>query len=493
MRGWQYSSVQYRRWQYSTENGSTVQYCTGRHGTVRQSTIQDDTIHYSNCIVTATYVMRTWIVSLHWHATCIEYISRKKRNNRQRAKNGNRMSQLKVAHWNIGAKLWQNKLLDIMALISDISPDILVISEANMWQGLPDHEKNIAGYTMVLPPTMSTLGHARLVMLIRDNIEVHRLDQFMEDDLAAVWVRVGRKGAKPLHIGGLYNEHRLLGQDRDGITNQDLQREQEERWTRMVSNWTRAGHGARCTAIGDYNLDYGTWDEPDQRHRIMVELTQNEVETKGHTQLINTITRTWRGQKDSVIDHVWTNAQDRVINHGNMVRAASDHNMIYVNISMTNMVQDSHNIKRRCWKNFDGVRFTNTMSQIDWSKVYQADNVNVAYSEFEDNVRRVLDIEAPMVIIQQRTMYQQWLTSMTKQEMVIRDHLREVARISQEEIDWQVYRKQRNKCTALQTKDRKSFLKMKYDRIEGKMTLLVYFPRQGHYWVGGKVAPLPVF
>ena len=104
-----------------------------------------------------------------WWNMQTRYMSRKKRNNLQRAVNGNRMTQIKVVHWNMGARLWQNKLLDIMSLLEEKKPEILIVSEANLWRGLQPFEMEIEGYDLLLPPTMEKLGHARIAMLEEKN------------------------------------------------------------------------------------------------------------------------------------------------------------------------------------------------------------------------------------------------------------------------------------------------------------------------------------
>ena len=70
------------------------------------------------------------------------------------------------------------------------------------------------------------------------------------------------------------------------------------------------------------------------------------------------------------------------------------------------------------------------MSQVDWTTLFNVTNVNVANTEFEDKFREILDYEAPMAIIQQRTWYQNWLTDKSKEEMMERDRRREVARVT---------------------------------------------------------------
>ena len=82
----------------------------------------------------------------------------KKMNKLQKIRNGNRVEQLKIIHWNLGSKLWCNKLEDIELLLTEFKPDLCYISEANLWNGLDYHEREILGHEIIYPNTMERLG-----------------------------------------------------------------------------------------------------------------------------------------------------------------------------------------------------------------------------------------------------------------------------------------------------------------------------------------------
>ena len=58
-------------------------------------------------------------------------------NRKIRAVNGNRMQSFHVAHWNLGAKKWPHKLVEIEALLNEKQPDLCFVSEANLWINTP--------------------------------------------------------------------------------------------------------------------------------------------------------------------------------------------------------------------------------------------------------------------------------------------------------------------------------------------------------------------
>ena len=146
-------------------------------------------------------------------------MSAKIRNRNVRMKNRNRFNScLKVVQWNMGNKHWPKKLDEIELLTMEIKPDLLFVTEANLYQGTPDHEMQIPGYELVLPKSMETLGYSRIVLLVKNGLKIHVLDQHMENYLTEIWVRVGNSRRSPTHIGGIYHEHRLLCQPQPNRT-----------------------------------------------------------------------------------------------------------------------------------------------------------------------------------------------------------------------------------------------------------------------------------
>ena len=116
------------------------------------------------------------------------------------------------------------------------------------------------------------LGYWRLVLLVREGLEVNLLEEFMEDDISAIWVRVGRKGKCPTHVGGIYHEHKFIWQDQPNSSKEPEQ--QNKKWDRCVKIWGgEASVNYKYIVLGDMNLDYKKWEAPEHHHVNMVEQT----------------------------------------------------------------------------------------------------------------------------------------------------------------------------------------------------------------------------
>ena len=71
-----------------------------------------------------------------------------------------------------------------------------------------------------------------------------------------------------------------------------------------------------------------------------------------------------------------------------------------------------------------------------------------------------------MKVVQLRAKYNSWISDSTKVAMAQRDSARQSARTSGDPVEWNNFRKLRNKCTDLQKKDKQLSLKKTYDSIE---------------------------
>ena len=113
--------------------------------------------------------------------------------------------------------------------ITEHKPDLCFISEANLWEGTAPHEMNIIGHRIMLPNTMGNYRHARIVLLIRDGINVVKLNQFMYCHTATIWVKIGQSKNNCIRVWGIYREHLILGQGQTDSSRLVIQRQQEDR------------------------------------------------------------------------------------------------------------------------------------------------------------------------------------------------------------------------------------------------------------------------
>ena len=317
--------------------------------------------------------------------------SNKLQNKKQKIKNGYGRKALNLVHWNMGARKWVNKIHEISQVIVDFHPDILTISEANIFNENEEYECVIPGYTRYQPNTLNSMGYCRIAVLAKNELQVETIDTLMRDDTATVWLKMRRRGQRNLIIGSIYREQTLLKQQDPNLTDDD--RLQKQRWSVILQQWLAASRMGDVVILADTNLDYIRWDNPAQRNRHMVNETKNVVVGVGFYQLIHNVTRTWKDQQDSIIDQIWTNAPNLIIGTRNVVRGASDHNVITATVRLKGGEGSVHELIRRDRRNFSQEKYKKKLSEIKWEELYSIENLDRANLWFERKLTRILEWE----------------------------------------------------------------------------------------------------
>ena len=280
----------------------------------------------------------------------------KQRNKEIKCVYGNINKSINIIHWNLGPRRWENKTEDIQLLVDELNPNIAFISEANYWYGLSPPKYLIQGYELITANTMDNLGYSRIIALVREGTQIRIMHELMnKNDLASIWLRWGGNGQRSIIVGGIYREHTLLGQDDPSTSSSPI--EQRNRWNNYISQWKAAGRIGQCIIIRDLNLDIQKWHMPDQAVAEMTEATKTEIETENFVQLIDTPTRFWVNQEDSILDHIWVNNPQKVISKNNIRRSTADHNMIQLIYRTKGKISNSNEIVRRSKKNFNAEKY----------------------------------------------------------------------------------------------------------------------------------------
>ena len=111
------------------------------------------------------------------------------------------------------------------------------------------------------------MNHAIIVLLARSELTVHIMNEHMDQETATIWARIGSRRKNSIVIGGIYREHLQLGRGETHDSWMEKQIKQIWRWKKIVNKWKNAGRNSRCVVIGDMNLDFLKWGNPEQGRR----------------------------------------------------------------------------------------------------------------------------------------------------------------------------------------------------------------------------------
>ena len=262
----------------------------------------------------------------------------------------------------------------------DFKPDLAILSEANIFSENLDHELHIPGYTIILPDTMDSLNYYRLAVLVKEGTQVTVLNEYMDQEIVSIWLNVNKRGGRKLHIGAVYRQHHLLRQPTPNATGG--MEHQKDRWQKFLNQWKAAGETTKCFVIGDTNLSMNKGNTANHENREMTRMTKNQVELLGFYQFVRGNTQFWPGTNDSLVDQCWNNTPLKAASIKNVTRTRSDHNLIEVVIRMKGVHHYPKEILAIARGNMSHELLKEKMEELDWTELYECENVDIANTIF---------------------------------------------------------------------------------------------------------------
>ena len=121
-------------------------------------------------------------------------------------------------------------------------------------------------------------------------------------------MEVGLPRKKKILVCQLYREWQYLGQA-DSASNGIPA--QLERWVTFLDHWERAiDTGKDVIAMGDTNINYLKLNDVGQLQPLVDRMLER-IFPHGVQQCVKVATRSWSGQQDSCLDHIYTNTPSK--------------------------------------------------------------------------------------------------------------------------------------------------------------------------------------
>ena len=393
-------------------------------------------------------------------------MTNKQRNRIVKAVNGNRDSKgIRLAHWNAGSAHLHNKMNQLELAVADHQPHILGVSEANFKQVHDLQDVQIADYELFFSKTLenNNLSISRIACYKHNSLVWDIRPDLMCDSFSSIWMEIGLPRKRKFLVCQLYREWQYLGQPDSvslGIP------AQLERWLTFLDQWERAlGTGKEVIVMGDCNLDFLKFDDAGQLQPL-VDLVLENIYPHGVQQLVQVPTRSWPGQQDSCVDHIYTNTPDKISNAQAFVRGSSDHKLILATKLSKSIKQNIRYCKKRSYKKFNEDAFLREVGKISWWEVYACEDVDIAVDIFTRRLTDILDKMAPVKKFQIRTKYAAWLSESTKTKIIDRDRAQEAAILSGSVEDWSSYKRLRNDLTKVLHSEKMSWQQAKLQACE---------------------------
>ena len=392
---------------------------------------------------------------------------------------GSRGSGIKLMHWNKGPSFLQNKHNDIEAMIADHHPHVFGLSEANL---RTDHDLNLVqhtDYNLHLAPTAlnPNLQVSRVVAYTHKSLVVKRRADLEDSGISAIWLEVGLPHKKKIVVCQAYREWRYLDQ-------QDSQSHsvaaQFQRWSIFLNMWEKALlEGKEVVVMMDANLDFLKWAKEDlppndstTRLKSLVELLFCKIIPHGVSQVVTVPTRSWPGQPEAGLDHIYTNKPDKLSEVYTEYSGGSDHKLLKITRYAQSMRRNVRYVRKRCFKEFNNEDFQVAVKNISWWELYSCQDPEVAAAMLTEKLSAILDTMAPLKTIQVRSKYAPWLSQDTKNLMKERNAAQDTATKTRDLDDWRLYKSLRNMTTMRMRQERKDWERRKLDSTRHSPTSL---------------------
>ena len=385
---------------------------------------------------------------------------------------GNRTSRgIKLGHWNAGSAHLENKTSEIETLISNYSPHLLGISEANLHKNHCIDNCRIADYDLITCSTMDNeaLQVSRVVVYKHTSLVAKVREDLMSDKFSSIWLEVGFPGRTKILVCNVYREWQYLGQS--DSSSLDIS-EQLARWILFLEQWEKAlNTGKECIVMGDFNLDFLSFNRSDlpsssQAYRMkpLVQELFDRVVPQGVKQCVVGATRQGAaGQADSGLDHVWTNTPGKLSQIYTSFNG-SDHKILF-GVRYSKMIRSSiRYVKKRSYKKFDETKFLEKIRVLSWWDIYQSEDVNEAVHLLTTRLNFILDNMAPVKTFQTNSKYCPWLSEGTKLLIQMRNRAQDHVSENKTEENINKFKRLRNKVTNSLKNDKIKWQKQKLEK-----------------------------
>jgi hypothetical protein len=195
--------------------------------------------------------------------------------------------------------------------------------------------------------------------------------------------------------------------------------------------------------LGDLNCDLVA-SVLDHNSRSLTDI----ADLYGIHQLINEPTRVTESSS-TIIDHIFTNAPDKVVFSGVSHVGISDHSLIYAfRKLLTGIYNKGHStVTYRKFKNFDLDSFRTDICAQNWTAVNNFNDPNDMWRVWKNTFNNVVKKHAPLRTRRVRSSKSPWITPELKQHMHKRDILKVKAIRSKVPNDWAAFKTFRNYVT----------------------------------------------
>ena len=365
----------------------------------------------------------------------------------------------KLVIWNKGNSRFQAKKVDIEVILDKYKPLVMGILEANMGVNTLTSTLGIDGYLLERDNLIEEGCRTRTAVYISEKLDYRRRKDLEIKGSPAIWIELSPDSTKPWLLFVGYREWRsLIDKDKEKSLSMEQQMNRLDKWRK---SWKKAEvEGKSMYIMGDLNIDVIPWIKPNQiltknqESKKNLLLTLREMAECTSMELIATEpTRKQGADIASTLDILLTN-NPSTITSTFLVNSSSDHKVVIYERKTAEKKKESNCRKTRTLKKYSKERMVKEINVEMINSLMGTEDTNLIANVLIGHLTECLNKVAPWKTIQTRHQYAPYLSSDTKEMMLVRNNMKQKAYnsgIAQDIID---YKKMKNSTLKMQRKEK---------------------------------------
>ena len=195
---------------------------------------------------------------------------------------------------------------------------------------------------------------------------------------------------------------------------------QLDRWKIFLTQWEKAMQEEKETVVlGDVKINWLCLVSEDppacprqaakwRAARPLLDELDRRITPEGVVQLVQGVTRSARGQADSMLDLL--DVPEKMSEVRTVLQSYSDHGLILCSRFTKNIITSPRYVKKRSFKNFSEIDFVNAVENLNMLDIYLCQDASEAASMLTEKLNIILDEMAPIKKIQVRHNYAPWVS-----------------------------------------------------------------------------------
>ncbi|XP_072022644.1 uncharacterized protein [Amphiura filiformis] len=344
-------------------------------------------------------------------------------------------STRKITCYCTNAQSLVNKRTELEAIIDDLHPDVIGITETWCNATIMDSEVTFENYAMFRIGKDSPTGRGGGVILyIHESLSAVACQEMDNDFNTSVWCLIKLERQDNLLVGLCYRSPNSTEQNSQKLYDQLI-------YTTKVKNVTH------LLIMGDFNYPEINWIQgtvgsgPNPAEaRKFYDVTQDEY----LVQHVAKPTRRRIGQKPSMLDLVLSRDEQMVsiINHLAPLGSSDHDGLHWEHETRSNFQEVNNNTKSYNYSKGDYNKIKSHFSEIDWDDILHGTSCNNAWNIFKDEYKKTIEDHVPLR--KKRSKKPPWLKSGVKRSIKKKHSMYQKYRKTLQYKDYAEYRKQSN-------------------------------------------------